>query len=201
MYAGTVQEVRNEGYMISYDGYSAAYNETIPFGSKRLRAVGSAALEGVDYIAVERGKTSVRRGNLNTGKTLPLAWAALSSMACFPATRFVEFEGNHVFYWVDLPARSEIFITIKPLTGKRINVYAYSGFDGKTLPPDVGSCVSCEAGYEAWSAAKPPKNFQKSAGEHTIRLNAINNPYRVLIGVAGAKDVVEGDYELNISLK
>jgi hypothetical protein len=200
-YSATIKAIQEDNYLISYDGYASSYDQVIPFSSSRLRKA-NTEIEGVkSYIKVNKGQTTSFKGNIKEGEKITLNWAALSNMACFPATRFVEFEGNHLFYWVDLPVRSEMYITVKPLNGKRINVYAYSGFDGSTLPPDVVSCVSCEAGYEKWSAMKTPKNFQKSAGNQTIRLNAINNPYRVLIGVAGAKGVLEGDFELTISVR
>ena len=199
-YAGTIKEVKPEGYLVGYDGYASSFDEVIASNSPRIRAMNTQIAGVKAYIKVKKGQSTKLKGNVREGKTISLEWAQLSTMACFPGTRFAEFEGNHVFYWMDLPTRSEVTITVKPLNGKRINVYAYSGFDGKTLPPNEGRCVSCEASHEQWNPAKPPQDFTRSAGVQTVQLRAINNPYRVLIGVAGARGVSEGDFELEVSL-
>jgi hypothetical protein len=199
-YAATIKEVRADGYWVGYDGYAASYDELVPLASPRLRPLNTEIAGVKAYIKAKRGQEVSLKGNLRDGKVIPLEWAQLSTMACFPGTRFQEFQGAHVFYWMDLPQRSEVTITVKPLQGKRINVYAYSGFDGRTLPPQESSCVSCEAGYEQWSAAKPPSDFSKAAGSQQVRLRAVNQPYRVLIGVAGAEGVQEGDFELKVRL-
>ena len=200
-YPGIIKKVSNDGYLVSYDGYASSYDETVPVN--RLRTVRNIGIRGVkSYIKAEKGKVIAIRGNIREGRIIDdLDFAQRSSMACFPGTRFVEFQGNQIFYWMDLPSRSEVTITVNPLTGKRINVYAFSGFDGQTLPPDVSSCVSCEAGYETWSAANPPRDFTKSAGTQKIQLRAVNSPYRVLIAVSGAKGVTEGDFELKVALE
>ncbi|WP_279633553.1 hypothetical protein [Leptospira noumeaensis] len=35
----------------------------------------------------------------------------------------------------------------------------------------------------------------------TIELRAVGNPYRVFIGVSGAKNITEGDFELTVEVK
>ena len=144
-----------------------------------------------------KGKTMSYNGDLSEGKHFPLDWAATSSMACFPATRFEEFRGNHIFYVFELPRYSKVKVTVVPTDGKRINIYGMSGHDGKSLPPAITHCVSCEAGYEKY-VGKP--NLNKSAGAQTIEFMAINNPYKILIGVAGAKGVDSGKFQLQVSL-
>ncbi|MBX2870658.1 MAG: hypothetical protein KTR30_01120, partial [Saprospiraceae bacterium] len=45
-----------------------------------------------------QNQISVFEGVLDQGQTMPLRWAENSSVACFPGTRFVEYQGNHVLY-------------------------------------------------------------------------------------------------------
>ncbi|MEO0641327.1 MAG: hypothetical protein AAFY70_16455, partial [Bacteroidota bacterium] len=97
------------------------------------------------------GNPTIVTGNISSGESLDdLDWAALSNVACFPATRFIEFEGNQVYYSVEIPQGSEMKLTVTP-TGekKRINIYGYINFDGSNTPP-VQSVTSCEAGYEIY---------------------------------------------------
>lgn len=196
-YPAVVKSVENGLFHISYDGYASSYDETVP--PARLQPFNPGGSSTLPYIDAEKGQTFSVQGDITGGALLPLAWAAQSNMACFPATRFVEFEGKHVFFRTQVPVRSEITITVTPLDGQRINLYAYSGFDGEALPPEVASCVSCEAGYEMWAGHQPPKDFTRSAGPQRVRLRAIDRPFDVLIGVAGAKGVTEGRFELKTS--
>ncbi|MGB0525881.1 MAG: hypothetical protein ACPGJS_23075 [Flammeovirgaceae bacterium] len=159
------------------------YDDTAPAKVYRLQPV--------------KGKTLAYQGDLAEGKHFPLDWAATSNMACFPATRFEEFRGNHVFYVVDLPRYSKVKVTVTSVDGKRINIYGMSGYDGKSLPPNIRRCVSCEASYERY-VGKP--NLNKDAGPHSIEFMAINNPYKILIGVAGAKGVDAGKFQLQVEL-
>ncbi|MEL6924089.1 MAG: hypothetical protein AAFO94_08580, partial [Bacteroidota bacterium] len=122
-------------------------------------------------------------GNLQEGQTMPLQWAANSSVACFPGTRFNEYMGNHILYRVEMPARSKMNITVSPKDKKnRINVYALRlGADSMVTPPNVSSCISCEASYPIY-AGKP--NYRKAAKPQSVEYISINKPYTILIGVA-----------------
>ncbi len=198
-YGGRIEQVKGADlFYVSWDGYAASYNSDVP--KNRLRPM--TPIANVPYIVAKRGAGAVLvKGNVKNGKTIDLAWAAYSSNACFPATRFAEFEGNHEFYWLDLPENSEVTITVSSPTGQRINVYGFSGFDGQAIPPNVPSCTSCEAGHEQWNPTNPPTNFTKTAGPQKIQLRAINARFRVLVAVAGAKGVTAGDYELRVEIK
>lgn len=133
-------------------------------------------------------------GKIDDGKAIDLEFAQKSSNACFVAPAFDHYRGNHVFYSAELPKYSEMYITVTADEGAgAINVYAYSV--GKTrfdVPPALPSCVSCEASPATSAAVTGPRK---------IRLNAINNPYNVVIGVAGASGVVKGGFKLSIELK
>lgn len=137
-------------------------------------------------------------GSISNGVEIPLAWASSSQVACFPATRFNEFKGNHVFYRVHLPPNSQLKISITPTDNKRINLYAVRmGVDDTNIPPDIHSVGSCEASYPIY-AGKP--NYNKKAKAQSVEFMSIRNPYSILIGVAGAENVLSGSFDLDIEM-
>ena len=125
--------------------------------------------------------------------------AANSQVACFPGTRFNEFEGNHLLYQVQMPAGSKIVITVTPKNKKhRINLYALRlGVNSTVVPPAVPSAISCEASYPIY-AGNP--NYRAPAKPQSVEYISIRKPYNILIGVAGATGVTEGDFELKIEI-
>ena len=138
-------------------------------------------------------------GNLSDGEILDdLSWAWTSSMACFVEPVKAQFKGNHVFYQIDLPSHSTIDIYLKPTNeNDNMSLYAYSiGANSKTLPPDISSCVSCEADPSANSGLNAPE-----PGERHVYLNAITNPYSIIIGVAGEDGLTAGEYTLEIVIE
>lgn len=152
---------------------------------------------GVQAVEAKAGTLVEVRGNLASGKTIDLAWAASSNVACFPATRFDAFRGNHVTYATSLPRESTLTITVVPDDPRTdLSVFAYSmgTTDFTHVPPNVPSVTSCEAGYDFTGAPNP------GASEKVV-LNATTNPYNIVIGVAGAKGVVAGGYTLKLELK
>jgi hypothetical protein len=154
----------------------------------------AAGISGIE--AKPNGVVEVK-GNLSAGKTIDLAWAASSQVACFPATEFDNFRGNHVFYGFQLPKQSVVTITAVPDDPKTdVNVYAYtiSSTDFKRLPPNVGTVTSCEAGYDQVKDSNPGVTEK-------VTLNATTNPYNVIVGVAGPKGAVTGGYTLKVELK
>lgn len=134
-------------------------------------------------------------GNLSKGEIISdLSWAWNSSMACFVEPAKEWFEGNHVLYQIDLPEKSTIDISVVSTNASDdIAVYAYSKAAGDmTVPQEVTSSVSCEAS---------PSTSNAVNGAKTVSLNAINNPYSIIIGVAGAKGLTSGDYTLTIDVE
>ncbi|MCZ8239285.1 MAG: hypothetical protein O9310_12680 [Leptospiraceae bacterium] len=195
-YSAQILKIQPEGYLVHYDGYADSYDEVVPI--TRLKEM--AQIKGVSFIKSEKKKIITVSGNLKSGKILEdLEWAESSSMACWPGIRNVEFEGNQVYYWTDLPKKSTMIITVKPKNNKtRINLFAFSGFDPKYIPPNVYGAVSCEASHPSW-IGEP--DLTKPSEPQSVELRAVGNPYRVFIGVSGARDVLEGDYELTIEIK
>ncbi|MDD3861210.1 MAG: hypothetical protein PHW83_13540 [Bacteroidales bacterium] len=138
-------------------------------------------------------------GNLSKGiKIDDLSWAYNSSVACFPVTQKLKFNGNHVLYWTVIPPNSELFIKVIPDDPESdFSIYAYQiGTDNYSLVPNLSSCVTCEAQHK-WDYPKAGKTQ-----DHTreISLNAIDNPYNVVIGVVGANKLKKGSYKLELRL-
>lgn len=143
----------------------------------------------------EKGQTLSYQGNLHEGVFVyRLDWAWDSQNACFPSTRQEHFKGHHQLYLTELPRYSELTVTLVPDDpDAKLNLYGYSIGSELRLIPNLSSCVSCEASYQ-------PRRGQPSSVRQ-VEFRAINNPYQVVIGVAGAEGVTSGSYQLQINLK
>ena len=147
--------------------------------------------------AAEKGATKSYKGTLSDGvKIQDLSWASLSTTACFPATQNQKFTGNHLLYVSEIPAHSKMEITLVPMDkNTNMSIYAYlDGLGSAAYPPRLSRCVSCEAEHK-WDY---PKRGKTQDHTRTIYLNAVNNPYRIVIGVAGAAGLSQGDFILKI---
>lgn len=158
------------------------------------------SMRQVYTLETPQNQISIFEGTLDQGETMPLRWAENSSVACFPGTRFVEFQGNHVLYRMQMPAYSDLKITVEPNDSKhRINIYALRlGINNMDTPPNISRAISCEAGYPIY-AGQP--NFNAPAEARSVSYISVARPYNILIGVAGAKGVLEGGYKLKVELK
>lgn len=156
-----------------------------------------AEYQTVDLVA---NKTVTVEGSLKNGTLMDsLGWASRSTTACFPATQNSKFTGNHILFVTQMPARSILKVTVKPKkSGFNLSIYGYQlGVGRIVLPKDLQSCVSCEAEHK-WDYPKKGKTQDDS---RTILLNTIANPYSVVIGVAGANGLTDGDFTLEFSLE
>lgn len=147
-----------------------------------------------------QGAVTMVKGNLKNGGLIQdLSWAANSSVACFPATQNKKFSGNHVVYETTIPKYSEMFIKVIPKNkNQNFSLYTYQvGLTNEQLPPKLSSCVTCEADYK-WD-----RKWRGKTQDHTrkVRVNAVNRPYKIVIGVVGAEGLTEGDFELEIKIK
>ena len=154
----------------------------------------------VQYIESKPNNTVTVKGNLSKGKIIDdLSWAWSSSVACFPGTQKNKFTGNHVLFHTKLPRKAIMHITVIPKDKNTdFSIYAYSiGTTNYASVPNMGSCVSCEAEHK-WDYKKVGKTQDHT---RTIRLNAINNPYNVVIGVVGANGLQKGVFKLEIKIE
>ncbi len=143
------------------------------------------------------------KGNLSDGvKILNLRWAESSQVACFPGTRFEMFNGNHVFYRMTMPAASTMKITVVPEDGKTINLYALrQGMRQQQVPPDVTRAISCEASYPIYAnVSKSRRVTNKDDGTRKVEYTSVGSPYSILIGIAGAEGLTEGDFTLKVEI-
>lgn len=149
---------------------------------------------------VEIGKALSYTGDLADGcKIHDLSWASKSSTACFPATQNLKFTGNHIFFVTELPPYADMEITLIPNDPKaNMSLYAYQ--DGTTknvYPPELSTCVSCEADHK-WDR---PKKGKTQDHKRTVKLNSISNPYRVVIGIAGAEGLTTGSFVIQVMVR
>lgn len=141
-------------------------------------------------------------GNLKDGQKIALRWAEQSNVACFPGTRFEMFDGNHVLYRVAMPAGSRITVTVTPKTGKSINLYALrQGANETAAPPNISRAISCEASYPIYAnKVGGGRVSNEDDGKRKIEYISVGSPYSILIGVAGANGLAEGDFTLGIEI-
>lgn len=175
------------------DVTSGAYTLKIELKSKTTTT--SATLVPI-ALSTSSGSATAN-GKLEDGGKIDLAWASNSSVACFPATKNVDFTGNHVIYRAALPSQSTMTVTATPKSSSLdLSVYAYMVADGDTttVPPNVPSAVSCEAGYDQ-------KNDHNPGTAETAKLNSTTHAYTVYIGVAGAAGTTSGAYDLKVDVK
>ncbi len=149
----------------------------------------------VTVLFAEGNATVSHNGNLSEGDAYNLDFASTSSMACVPATENLNFSGSHVIFATEQPPHSELTITVEPKTpGLDVSLYAYQiGTTFHYTPLDVTSAVTCEAGYDAQKDSNPGET-------ESVKLTAINNPYNVVIGVAGPQGVTAGEFTLRLDL-
>ena len=84
-------------------------------------------------------------------------------------------------------------ITVTPKSKKRINFYALRmGINNSDSPPNLSRCISSEAAYPKYAGKT---NYKKPTKAQSVEYMSINKPYNIVIGVAGAVDVTEGDFE------
>lgn len=140
-------------------------------------------------------------GNLADGFLMnDLSWAWNSSVACFPKTQEEKFTGHHVLHQIDLPAYTSLEITVIPNDrSANFSLYAYEvgQVRSNNTVPNLSSCVRCEADHER-------DHSRRGGQDHTRKVTdilALRNPYQVVIGVAGANGLKQGEYELQIKVK
>ncbi len=141
------------------------------------------------------------KGDLSQGHPLSdLSWAWSSANACFPETQKHKFTGSHVFFTGIIPKYSEMTVTVIPDDPQaNFSIYAYEiGVNKNDLVPNLPSCIRCEADH-LWDR---PKSGKSQDHTRTVTdLVAINNPYRVVIGITGANGLNQGTFTLKVSMK
>lgn len=114
-------------------------------------------------------------------------------------TQSQKFGGNHVLFATTIPPRSIMTVKVIPADANaNFSLYSYSiGTNDFSVVPELNRCVTCEADYK-WD-----RPWKGKTQDHTrwVELNAIGNPFNVVIGVAAPKGVTAGKFKLEISVK
>jgi hypothetical protein len=125
---------------------------------------------------------------LAEGEVIDLAWAQQSAVACFPANQDDLFSGPHRFFAVQQAADQGLVISVAPEPGVDLSLYTLqvaTNFFG--VPPDIQNAVTCDTALKA------------GAGEAEVRsLWGPNNPYNVIVGVAGVQGQNTGRFLLEV---
>lgn len=185
---------------------SVCFAQMTPVGEKTTQtATGPVQPVTVTPLTLPEGyNTGEVTGNIKNGTILSsLRWAESSSVACFPGTRFEMFNGNTVFYRITLPAASAMKVVVVPEAGKTINLYALrQGMRQQQTPPDVTRAISCEASYPIYAnMGGGGRVTNKDDGTRKIEYISVSSAYSILIGIAGAEGLTEGDFKLQIEIK
>ena len=187
---------------------AVAFGQMTPVGPKKTSSgTTSNKPVKVNPISLPQGYNAGQiSGNLKDGTKLSsLRWAERSSVACFPGTRFENFTGNHVFYRITMPAASVFKATLVPKNGAKINLYALrQGMRPaqQQVPPNVTSSISCEASFPIYANLGGGRRVSGKARKAIeVEYISVRSPYSILIGVAGANGLAEGDFDLKVEIK
>lgn len=131
--------------------------------------------------------------DLSRGKTIDLDFAHESTMACWTATEDQNFSGPHQFFALTMAANSTLTVDLDSQPEVDANLYVIQvGTTIFTLPPDLLTAVTCEAAY--------PMSTDRNPGEvDSAVVTTFNNPYNVIIGVAGAQGHESGGFVLEVT--
>lgn len=167
-----------------------------------LPGIHSAQSSKLRWIELQKDGSVSIEGNLSDGIDMPdLSWAWNSAVACFPATQASKFTGHHVLYGLDLPAYTELEISVIPADKSAdFSLYAYQvgSIQDNNIVPNLSQCIRCEADHK-WDYKM--KGKVQDHTRHVRNILAINNPYQVVIGVVGSNGVKEGAFTLRINRK
>ncbi|MFK7899233.1 MAG: hypothetical protein AB8B61_00605 [Cyclobacteriaceae bacterium] len=136
-----------------------------------------------------KGQKTGYKGDISLGTLMPLDWATLPSTNCFSINQINEFDGNHIYYLLDIPGNTQAKITVNSLSKKRINIFGFTGHNGVSLPPKIDKVSSCRAAYSSFG----------DTSKQSITL-VTKQPDKVLIAVAGAKGAQSGKYHLIVEI-
>jgi len=152
----------------------------------------------VTLFEVEKGKTVQICGVFETGRVIDdLSWAWDGSIACFPGTQSAKYQGKHVFFATQIPRHSIMDITVIPDNPKQdISIYVFEmGTSDFYLPPSIPRVLTCEVSHK-WDY---PKVGRTQDHTRSVNVNAIRNPYNVLIGVTGPGTTVKGGFTVKVT--
>jgi len=137
----------------------------------------------------ERDADTSLEGQLDDGAVVDLAFASRSSVACFPATQFTDFDGHQVFHVVEQDVGMDLVLRLTPSGEHDLNLYALQlgSLDRGQRPPKVNSAWRCSAKHSA-----------KEGEAETVRLYGHTTAKEVVVAIAGADGLTTGKYTLEV---
>lgn len=170
--------------------------------SVALNGLAQSSMEKINFLAIDKNTEKKVIGHLDKGELIEdLSWAWNSSVACFIEKEAEHFNGNHVFYALDLPEYSELEIELIPDDkSHEMSIYAYQvgQISKEDLVPQLARCVRCEADY------KRDRKVRGKQQNHTRSISdilATTKGYQVMIAVAGSDGLQAGAFTLKIKMK
>lgn len=132
-------------------------------------------------------------GDISRGEVIDLDFAHESTMACWTETEDQNFSGPHQFFALNMAANSTLTVRLDSQPEVDANLYVIQvGTTIFTLPPDLLTAVTCEAAY-------PMSNDSNPGEVDSAAVTTFNNPYNVIIGVAGAQGHESGGFVLDVT--
>ena len=145
---------------------------------------------GVDRPSAEPIQTY--EDNLTSGEAINLAFA--QEVYCFPATENDNFSGNHVFFEHSQAIGTSVTILATPERKRDISLYVIqTAADSESLPPNIsgGGGTTCEVSFDQ-------VNDDNAGQPEGLTIPGWENPYRLIIGVAGAHEATEAAFKVEI---
>ncbi len=133
-------------------------------------------------------------GNLEDGAIIDLDWATSGAFGCYPGTETTNFTGNHVWANESLSEGiGDFHVRVNPADPLvDVSLYAIkTGTDGTEFPPDLPSAIACDTSFDRENNGNPGVS-------EAVTVQGGQNPYRIIVGVAGANGQTSGEYDVEV---
>ncbi len=153
----------------------------------------------VNVISLTNGE-AIQSGNLSEGSCTDLDFA--EQAFCFPGTQNQHFQGNHVFYALDIPQppNSVLTISVEPNADVEVSLYGWQANPSDYTVPPLVNATTCEASHTQNGVQHNPN---PGIPETIQFFNPSSNPnrYGIFFAVAGDRDTGEvGQYTVKVNL-
>ncbi len=132
-------------------------------------------------------------GNLSDGEVLDSNWGE-SPYNCWPGTENTNWSGSIVFENDALAEDvGDYHVRVTP-TDPTVDVSLVAmkvGTDTTDFPPDLASSIACDTSYDRANDSNPGYS-------EAVIVQGGQNPYRIIVGVAGANGTTSGAYDVEV---
>jgi hypothetical protein len=151
-----------------------------------------------DVVVVDLVTTASQSSTLADGQALEMGWSHQPETYCFNVIEAqAYFSGPVVLFALanPMPKLSTLTVSAVPEPDVDVNLFAYQLRSTEYhLPPTLETLVGCEASFDAAVIANP-------GVAESLSLNALNDAYNVVIGVAGADEASVGAFTIQLELE